>query len=162
MDQDPSLTTNKYSPEGISSLELLGVTRLLIKNTQLYVEHLIETGSAGDTIALHESDVNEFIKYFYEVATLQLSESVIDQRLFGKGESSPEPLRTLTAIDTELAAWERGGIVTSQHEPLREFATWLLDAHRVIINENVNDDGLARCLERGVVTATVRLELQQA
>jgi len=159
MDQDPSLTTLKRSPEGISSLELLGVTRVLIKNTRLYVEHLIETGSSGDAIALHESDVNEFLKHFYEVATLQLSESVIDKRLFGEEGSSPEPVRTLTAIDTELAAWERGGIVTSQQEPLREFVTWLLEAHQVILNENIDDDGLTRCLERGVLTATVRLEI---
>jgi hypothetical protein len=157
MDQESLFTANKNAQEILPSAQLLGATRLLVDNTKLYVEYLIETVPDSDTVALHESDVNEFLKHFYEVAAPQLPEAEIDKRLFGENNQSPDPIRVLTAIQAELTAWQRGGVVESQREPLYEFTTWLLDAQKMIVNQGLDNEDLARCLRRGIATAIIRL-----
>lgn len=134
----------------------LGVSRVLLANTAQYATYIEARGleAVQDVIAYDEA-AGDLLKHFYELASAQMAEPVIDQRLFPDGAVT-EPAKVLGAMDEILASWQRGGIVVSQQEPLHEFALWLLDTQRAFVDE-VEDDTLRRRIERGIDTAEKRL-----
>ena len=138
-----------------SSSGVLGVSRTLLANTADYVEYLGSQASEPQDVLVHDDAARDLLKHFYELASAQMSESVIDQRLFPSGEMT-EPANVLRAMQEVLASWQRGSIVASQEEPLHEFALWLLDAQRAVVN-GVEDDALQHRIARGIDMAEKRL-----
>lgn len=151
-----TLGSQERGIEAPKSAIVLGVARTMVENTALYMEHVAKQGTELFDVIAHDIATHEFLKRFYELAAPQLPESVIDRRLFAKGDVT-ETSDVLGAIDAELASWQRGGIVTSQAEPLREFTLWLLDAQRDMANSGLDDNALQQRLERGIDMAEKRL-----
>jgi len=99
-------------------------------------------GSAGN-----EAFLQECLVWFYELAAPQLAEQMVDARLFAQGEmTSPQDI--LRAIDAQLAAWQRGGLVPSQVQVLADFTEALAELQRAILDEEDLDPGLRRLMER--------------
>ncbi len=138
----------------MSSEIILGVSRALLVNTADYVEYIEASTQSYDAHA-YDDAAWDLLKHFYELAAFQMPDAVIDRRLFPDGDTT-QPATVLRAMEEVLASWQRGGIVTSQQEPLREFTLWLLEAQRAIANE-VEDSDLRCRIERGVNMAEKRL-----
>lgn len=139
----------------VSNRVVLGVSRTLLANTAEYVEYLETHDRTATDSPLYDDAAWDLLKRFYELASAQMAETVIDRRLFPNGEMT-QPVEVLGAMDEVLASWQRGSIVTSQQEPLREFTLWLLDAQRSIVDE-VKDATLRHRIERGIDMAEKRL-----
>lgn len=135
--------------------ELLTVSRMLLSNTALYVEHLEEHAEEALDVLAHDEAASDLLKRFYELASFQLPESMIDDRLFPDGEDT-RPVEVLHAMETVFASWQRGSIVASQREPLREFSLWLLDTQRALVG-SIDHEELRRLIERGIDRADKRL-----
>lgn len=133
----------------------LGVARTLLANTAEYIGHIETHNTPVVDLYAFDNAARDLLKRFYELATPQLPESLIDQRLFVDGDTT-QPLVVLEAMDGMLASWQRGGIVTSQQEPLQEFTLWLIDAQRAIVSD-VDDNSLRNRIERGIDMAEKRL-----
>lgn len=135
--------------------EVIGVSRTLLANTADYVEYLESQIAEPRDVLAYDDAAWDLLKRFYELASAQMAESVIDHRLFPDGEMT-EPAKVLGAMEEVLASWQRGSIVASQEEPLHEFALWLLDAQRAIVDD-VEDVALKHRIERGIDMAEKRL-----
>lgn len=139
------------SESAYSSHEALGVTRLLLSSARHYAAAL----PSGDSV--FEGAIDEGIKRFSELARAQLAPQYIEQRLSLDDGRVQDLSKTLEAIDTELAGWQRGGIVTSQIEPLEEFNEWLYSLHTLESLELISDDATRRTIERCIARAAAVL-----
>lgn len=138
MDISTNLESN-LEPQ-VTPREIVNITRAQLRTVDLYLEHT--ENSAG-----HEALFEDCLKHFYELAAPQLPEWVIHKRLFADGEETTLH-GVLSAIDTELAAWQRGGLVQSQVAPLYDFSGVLTDLQYAILAEEDLDIELRRRLER--------------
>lgn len=141
--------------------EMLGVARLLIENARLYGDHLASTESGPYVVGAFNETIKEFIERFYELAAPQLPMWVID-RLLCVDDEDTNLDDMLDAMDNELAGWQRGGIVTSQIEPLREFTEWLYEQHTLETLEDVDDQAVRRTLRRNTIRVAQVLKNNQA
>lgn len=116
--------------------------RTKLENVDLYLQQTEASAGQG---ALFE----DCLKRFYDLAAPQLAEWVIDARLFANGDATTLH-DILGAIDVEIAAWQRFGIVTSQVEPLTQFSAALTELQEGILDDVNLDVGLRRRIEREV------------
>lgn len=138
-----------------SDREVLGVSRILLANTAQYIEYFEAQPQEAQDVFAYDDAAWDLLKHFYDLAAPQLAERVIDNRLFPQGEMT-QPTEVIEAMEDILASWQRGGIVTSQQESLREFTLWLLDAQRAVVGD-VEDNALRHRIERGIDMAEKRL-----
>ena len=118
------------------------VARAKLENIDLYL-------SQTQAAAGHESLLQDCLKRFYELAGPQLADQVIDARLFADGDATTMH-DVLSAIDTELAAWQRYGIVASQVEPLVEFSASLTELEQAMLDDDDLEEGLRYRIEREI------------
>lgn len=138
-----------------SDREVLGVSRTLLLNTAQYAEYAEVKGPDAHDVIAYDDAAWDLLKHFYELAAPQLTEQALDRRLFPNGDVT-QPTEVLVAMEQVLASWQRGGMVTSQQEPLRGFTLWLLDAQRAVVGD-IEDDALRHRIERGIDMAEKRL-----
>lgn len=113
--------------------------RAKLENIGVYFDHERAT-------TLHESLFTDCIKSFYVLAAPQLAPQVIDARLLTDGEETSVS-NLISAMDVELAAWQRYGLVSSQVHPLIDFSETLTKLEQAILDDENLDVGLRRRME---------------
>lgn len=136
----------------LSTHELLGVTRTLLSSARLYAEAV-----SVDNPSVFEAAIDEGIKKFRKLASPQLPGWVIHNRL-GLEDATFDLGITLDAIDAELSAWQAGGLVTSQVEPLEDFTAWLYSLHTLESLEFIEDRTTRQIIERRIGRAARALQ----
>lgn len=103
-----------------SSGELLSAAHFLTMNAHSFaVLHDEGSGDIPPVLA------GEFLEKFSCVARPRMAPSRIQERFSAQADLAD----VFDAIDTELRAWARGGVVESQVAPLIEYTQWLIEAH---------------------------------
>lgn len=103
-----------------SAADLLSAAHFLTINAYSLAE-LYEDGTADIPPVLAEA----FLEKFSLVARPQMSRARVQERFSMRADLAD----VFDAIDSELRAWARGGIVESQVAPLIEYVQWLIEAH---------------------------------
>lgn len=152
MEQPTGFEVPKNPEKPVSSAEMVAVTRLLIENARLYAAHLASTEEGPYAQGAFNETIKELIEHFYAVAAFQLPESVIDSRLRLDDENADLD-DLFKGIDTELAAWQKGGLVTSQVEPLQQLTDWLFDQHSLEALHDVDNTSVRHHLSRNAARA---------
>lgn len=130
-----------------SSGELLSAAHFLTMNAHSFaVMH--EDGSNDIPLPL----AAEFLEKFSSVARPQMSLNRINERFNVQADLAD----VFDAIDTELRAWARGGVVESQIVPLIEYVQWLIEAHTEEMLALFDDD-TRLAVERRLALAAARV-----
>ena len=103
-----------------SSGELLSAAHFLTMNAYSFATSH-EDGSGDIPPAL----AAEFLEKFSSVARPRMARHQVTERFSTQADLAD----VFDAIDTELRAWARGGVVESQITPLIEYVQWLIEAH---------------------------------
>lgn len=133
----------KYQP---SSGELLSAAHFLTMNAYSFaVMH--EDGGGALLVPLAE----EFLDKFSQVARPQMPAARLQERFNARADLAD----IFGAIDNELTAWSRGGVVESQVEPLINYVRWLIEAHSEEVIASF-DDETRLTVERRLALARAR------
>ena len=130
-----------------SSGELLSAAHFLTMNAYSFaIMH--EDGSQDLPSAL----ATEFLDKFSQVARPRMAPTYVKERFSAQADLAD----VFDAIDTELRAWARGGVVESQVAPLAEYVQWLIDAHTEDMLSMFEDE-TRLVVERRLALATARV-----
>ena len=157
MEYSTGVEMPKNIEQDTSSSELVAVARLLVENIRVYGNHVAAAESGPYDLEQYDEMIKEFIERFYELAAPQLPRWVIDRRL-GITEPDVSADTLLSAIDAELASWQKGGLVTSQVAPLEDLTGWLYAQHVADTLDAVDDEVVARVLARNTVRVGLALK----
>lgn len=147
MEQPVSHVPHPETKHQPSSGELLSAAHFLTMNAYSFaVMH--EEGGGAILAPLAE----EFLDKFSRVARPQMPASRIQERFSPQADLAD----IFGAIDIELTAWARGGVVESQVAPLGDYVRWLIEAHTEDLMDSF-DDETRLVVERRLALARARI-----
>lgn len=130
-----------------SSGEFLSAARFLTMSAYSFaIMH--EDGSRD----LPSELASEFLEKFSRVVRPRMAPNHIKERFSIQADLAD----VFDAIDTELRAWARGGVVESQMAPLAEYVQWLIEAHTEEMLD-MFDNETRLVIERRLALATARI-----